>query len=1453
MTMAVEGAKQLAEDEGLQVVGYELRDVHFQQPLMIPPEEEGIEVFMQFRSSVPDVSDSGLVVHAFVIDSLPPGQQQWRRNCAGRVLTHINLDENSTSTSHEHYKQRYENISAMCQHTMSPNAFYVELTGVGMAFGATLQNLVRISSSNGQASCNIKIPNTAATMPENWEYPHAIHPALLESLTHVMIPALMGPKPALKETLVPKFVESVYISSEITAKPGDELQGYATAKWHTNSLAGGNIVALDPRTNAPLVTITQMQYKTLPSWDVGMHEWQPTMETSTKYRKLCSQMRWDIHYESFCSRDIINVSRYFECLFHNNPSFKMLQIGGDPADTTSTLLRVATAHGSHPPLFLSLTYTAASARAIADAGIALAEWSTHIQFELLNIEEDLTEQNFEPSTYDLVIVDTSLQTPRRINHSMSQIKALMKPKGRLLIEGDAPKLADIDCGTLSFPDLDLGETIVHPAVTESWHTVMAKFGLTSGPMLRNSNAEEDMGRIKVIATATAGNDSDKSRLCGEALIVRPVNVDQRFSALMINIVGRLSELGYDTAIVDMYTATERTLESCLVISMAEVNEPLLSRLEPAQFEAVKSLVLRSKSLLWITMGGVMTGTSPEMNMASGFARTMRHETDSPNFATLDLGCVSQLDQTVNCSYYAHAVGKVALMLCEEDGETGFEREFAYQDGHLYVPRVDPLQDMNDWMNEPHGQHVSEKLRLDQVDCPVQMAWKTQGDIGDLFYKEDSATLNPIQDNHIQIEVKASALNMADLQSATEYLGLECAGVIIELGRDVHHLRQGDRVMAIGPGCHRTSVMTSEDLCQRIPENLSFQQGASIPFAYCTAYLALVVKANVKTRESVLIHESPNGIDQAAAEIALHLGAEVFVLTSSPEKRDFMTQKLHIAETHILALDKLELSRNLMRLTGGKGIDVVVGYSRGEIMKQSWHCIAKFGRFVDLYTSGGIENTTDLDMQPFQRSATFSSVDVVALLQSSPDQVSRIFRDIRCLLDQGIISPISQITSYNYSTTLESFETLRTGNVSGKIVLSAQNEDVVPVCQPASLYLIPFRLLPSQFVRTAPKPFRLNPDASYLLPGGLGGLGRSIAQWLVENGARSLIFLSRSGAHIRDAASFVTDLKAQGVQVGVYQCDISNLSQLEETIASCASILPPVRGVIQCAANFHDSAFENMNAEDWQAAIAPKVQGSWNLHNCLPHNMEFFIMLASIVGITGNRGQANYAAANAYQDALALHRRARGQAATSIDLSWIHEIGVVADRWDLMFKLRGAGFEGMKEHELHIVLEAAVTGKIHGRKGTTVPSQIITGVPSGGMIERSGARDLGWMNDAKFSYLKTVDSKDLKEARATGSDSSHLKRRLREASTKSDATAIIKEALMAKLVQSTGLDICDVDENEPIHALGLDSLVAIQIRGWAKRELKAEVSGVFILSSASIREVAATMAEGSELIDKANWE
>lgn len=201
-------------------------------------------------------------------------------------------------------------------------------------------------------------------------------------------------------------------------------------------------------------------------------------------------------------------------------------------------------------------------------------------------------------------------------------------------------------------------------------------------------------------------------------------------------------------------------------------------------------------------------------------------------------------------------------------------------------------------------------------------------------------------------------------------------------------------------------------------------------------MALVKVARLKAGKSSLIHKSSDGIDQAAAEIALPLGAEMLTLTCSLEKRAFMIVQLHIASIHVLEVDKVERSRSLLRLTKDKGVDVVFGNSPGEIMRQLWHCIGKFGRFVNLHAGGGLEDTTDLDTRPFQRSATFSSGYVMDPLQHDSDEVSGTFREVHCLLDKGKISPLSPVTAYSYSRIQERVETLRSGEMQGKTVLSA---------------------------------------------------------------------------------------------------------------------------------------------------------------------------------------------------------------------------------------------------------------------------------------------------------------------------------------------------------------------------------------------------------------------------------
>ncbi len=373
----------------------------------------------------------------------------------------------------------------------------------------------------------------------------------------------------------------------------------------------------------------------------------------------------------------------------------------------------------------------------------------------------------------------------------------------------------------------------------------------------------------------------------------------------------------------------------------------------------------------------------------------------------------------------------------------------------------------------------------------------------------------------------------------------------------------------------------------------------------------------------------------------------------------------------------------------------------------------------------------------------------------------------------------------------------------------------------------------------------------MLVGGLGGLGRSIALWMVGRGAKSVILLSRSGAQKPEAIQAVDEMVAEGAKVTVFACDVADRSRLKAVIEECTKTLPPIRGVIQAAMNLRDAVFENMSAEDWTASLRPKVQGSRYLHECLPRNLDFFVMLSSCVGISGNKGQANYAAGNTYQDALALHRRSQGLPATSIDLSWMLGVGVVAENLDLTTRVRNMGLQDMREDELHSLLEAAITGKADNSNATDsklsmLPPQIITGISTGGMIERSGAVDISWLDDARFAHLRNMDLRRTTSAgpKNTGSQ---LKCQLKEAVDFSAAALAVREALVAQLTQLTGLEATDVDLTKPIHAHGVDSIVAVDLRAWARREVDAEIPALDILGAMPLEELAGKIARLSELV------
>ncbi|KAK8016789.1 type I iterative polyketide synthase [Apiospora rasikravindrae] len=395
-----------------------------------------------------------------------------------------------------------------------------------------------------------------------------------------------------------------------------------------------------------------------------------------------------------------------------------------------------------------------------------------------------------------------------------------------------------------------------------------------------------------------------------------------------------------------------------------------------------------------------------------------------------------------------------------------------------------------------------------------------------------------------------------------------------------------------------------------------------------------------------------------------------------------------------------------------------------------------------------------------------------------------------------------------------------------------------------------RFLPQQPLGT-PVPsqspdFRLQPDATYVLAGGLGGLGRNIATFMVDLGARHICFLSRSPTASPDTERFLSDLRQRHVSVSAYKCDISDPRSLRSALQQCRHEHPPIKGVIQCAMVLRDVSFQKMTHQQWQEALRPKVQGSANLAaNLDPRPQPFFIMLSSFTAVFGNRTQANYVAACAYQDALAHElRRARGLHAVSLRLGIMRDVGYLAQHGATgPLKDWEPGF-GLREYEMRALLHAAMAGQ--------TPTQPITGLPTAAAAAAAGLARPFFLDGPKFTALNALDANHSQTAGSNRQQPAtpttavaaprptapllHLDRGA------PDAREQISTAFFAAIAAALHMLVADVAPTRALHALGADSLTVIEIKSWLYRALGVRLSADELMADAPLSRVVESVWE-----------
>ncbi|KAK6504334.1 hypothetical protein TWF506_002537 [Arthrobotrys conoides] len=881
-----------------------------------------------------------------------------------------------------------------------------------------------------------------------------------------------------------------------------------------------------------------------------------------------------------------------------------------------------------------------------------------------------------------------------------------------------------------------------------------------------------------------------------------------------------------------------TLESSvanLKIILWDVDRPsILSNLNEDELHMVQRAVSERQDILWIQTSDTLAENFSSQHLIDGLSRVVREEQALSNFATLN---------TTSATVFvrSQAISKVARTLLSSKDRLNTPQTYRESNGNIECLNLTELPKLTQLLQLSRPDPVPAPAVWD-TRTPMRITVGSPGVLDTIHFIEDETYDLELQDNDVEVEVKATGLNFKDCLIALGALdensiGQELAGIVTRTGNDTdgHGLKPGDRVCGFAQNAYRTFYRGHGSNFSRIPDSkgldsmelpfkgLSFSEAASIPINFATAWHSLRYVAHISSGENVLIHSAAGGTGQAAIQIAKHLGATVFATVGTQDKREMLTSKYGIPPSHIFNSRDSTFAKEVMRLTEGRGVDVIFNSLAGNMLFSSWDCIAPFGRFIEI-GKRDIQAHNRLPMGQFEKNCSFSAIDLGYMFLQRPKKVKQLVDEVLEKFEAGVFHTVYSIHTYSISNLVEAFRLMQAGKSTGKIVVTmGSTDEVKAIFKPKER---------SSF----------SPHASYMIVGGLGGLGRDMARWMAARGAKNLILLSRSGPRTTEAFELIVELQSQGVACFTPACDVSNLRALEVVVGSLTGAIPPIKGCIQASMVLRSSVFVGMSQSDWTSAIASKVSGSWNLHCLLPKDMDFFLFLSSFQGLTGARTQGNYAAANTYMDALVQYRVAHGLKAMSLQLGLMDSDGYLAGNQEQKQMMLGLNsFIPVKRPEFHALLDYYLAADAPAVK----PDQAVMtlGLKLLHIDPEDDPFGTGWGRNPMFQNLRRLKKSDA----SRGTVEKSIPARFSAAKNDEEATEILLATFIERIASTiAGVDPQDIDQSKPVQAYGIDSLQTMELRSWFLNYFQADVPTFEITGAASLTALVRVVAMRSTL-------
>ena len=1098
-------------------------------------------------------------------------------------------------------------------------------------------------------------------------------------------------------------------------------------------------------------------------------------------------------------------------------ALRILEVGAGTGGLAAHILPLLE-RGTHRYLF-----TDASTAFFPAAQQKLAAYP-EVEYKVFDLDRDAEAQGLFPETFDFIVGTNVLHAAADLRACLGQLHRLLAPGGTLaFMDVASPRLwtetvFGVTSGWWNFTDHELRSE--HPLLPRArWEELLREVGFAetaSLPGLRVPGGEEGQmgvmarksfappavpvsanepgvdGTWMIFADAQGLGDALAARLRASGARCLIVRRGEAFAATEDEITLRADRDEDWRQIAARWKSGEASDRVVFLWSLGHEEAGALS-------EATNELLHLSHALDAlppgtgaridvVTRGAQSVGRDtapvwPVQGACLGLFRVMLAEHPNLSFRGIDLPAADKAD--------------AGEMLWSELLRADAEREVALRGEARY------------------RQRIARGLENPQLpwgaDQPLRLESRERGVIDSLrFVPFAMPRCGP---GEVLIRVQAAGLNFRDVLKAlglypaetadAHMYGDEVGGEIIAVGEGVTHVKPGDKVFGLAVFGLATHTLARGADVLPLPPGLTYEEAATMPVVFMTAWHALKNVARLRAGDKVLVHAGAGGVGMASIQIAKYFGAEVIASAGSPAKRALLTT---LGVEQVIDSRRGDFAERVMELTGGRGVDVVVNALAGEAIPMGLSCLAEFGRFIEIGKRDIYQNSK-LPMWHLRKNASFHVVAMDAVFAGDEALTRELLAEIAGLVAEGKLGPLPY-RSFPANRAEAAFRLVAAGRHTGKVLLNLATPLVPAAGEP---------------LRT---PFAVDPEATYLVTGGFGGFGKVVARWLADRGARHLVLTGRSGAAAPGAEEFIAGLSAAGTEVTAIAADVGEEEGVDAIFRAVGGSGRPLKGIFHLAMVIDDALLDSLTPERMRTVLAPKARGAWLLHErSLECPLDAFVMFSSASSVFGNPAQGNYAAANAFLDALARHRRALGRPALAVNWGVLGGEGYVARNEKVAEYLSRQGTESLAPSEVTALLEtfldSAATQMLALRVDWGKWRQSFRGLQDNPLLERVFAAGL----ETEETPGKTSDWRGRIEAAAQG-----------------DREAVVVQALQEIIGSVLRVNPESLRPDQPLTDLGLDSLMGVEIENLIESSIGVTLPPASLMRARTIGQIAALLNE-----------